>query len=161
MTFYSDADFYPDSSMGYLARRVFQLSTTGLEPVFAPEGITLTQWSALVSIHFDRGGTCAALARDLAHDKGATTRLVDGLVEKGWVRRDRSKSDRRVVHLSLTDEGTAVARRARLKVIDRWNEWLTDWSADDAGELVRLLAKLRDTLDRNMGHLGSDGSACG
>ncbi len=146
MPFYSDSDFYPDSSLGYLSRRVFQMSTAGLEPVFEPEGMTLTQWSALVSIHFNPGGTCADLARDIAHDKGATTRLVDALVERQWVDRDRDEADRRVVKLSLTDAGEAVAQRARLKMMARWNAWLADWSIDDASELVRLMQKLHATL---------------
>lgn len=150
MPFYSEADFSPDCSIGYLARRAFQLSSSGLEPVFAPEGITLTQWSALVSIHFDRGNTCADLARDLAHDKGATTRIVDTLVERGWVTRRRHPDDRRVVNLSLTADGEAVARHCRARVIEQWNRWLADWSRDDAGELVRLLQKLRATLQTDV-----------
>ena len=147
MTFYSDSDFVPDCSLGYLARRVFQLSSAGLEPVFEPEGITLTQWSALVSIHFDRGNTCAELARDIALDKGATTRLVDTLVARDWVERARDDGDRRVVNLSLTAEGEKVARRCRHKVIDCWNGWLKDWPREEIAELVRLLQKLRDTLN--------------
>lgn len=146
MTFYSDRYFDPDCSIGYLARRAFQLSAAGLEPVFAPEGITLTQWSALVSIHFDRGNTCAELARDLSHDKGATTRIVDTLVERGWVLRQRHPDDRRVVNLSLTESGEAVARQCRARVIECWNDWLADWPASDSAELVRLLQKLRQTL---------------
>ena len=146
MSFYSDADFLPDRSMGYLARRVFQLSSIGLEPVFAAEGLNLTQWSALVSIHFERGNTPAELARDLAHDKGATTRLVDGLVERGWVVRTRDADDRRLVKLALTDEGGRIAQHCRSKVIACWNSWLKGWDPADADELVRLLQQLRGTI---------------
>lgn len=146
MVFYSASTFYPDSSLGYLARRIFQMSTAGLEPVFEPEGITLTHWLALVSVHLNPDSTCADLARDIAHDKGATTRLVDALVERSWVERNRDDVDRRVVKLSLTDAGECVAQRARLKVMARWNAWLADWSNEDAAELVRLLQKLQATL---------------
>ena len=146
MPFYDPSDFYPDRSIGYLLRRNLQMSSSGLEPVFAPEGITLTQWSALVSIYFDRGNTCAELARDLAHDKGATTRIIDTLVERGWVTRTRHADDRRVINLTLTEDGKAVAQHCRLGVIDRWNDWLADWPNEDAATLVRLLQKLRDTM---------------
>lgn len=147
MSFYSTDNFYPDSSMGYLARRVFQLSTFGLGDVFEPEGVSLTQWSALVAIHIGRGRTCAELADDIAHDRGATTRLIDTLVERQWVRRTRDDADRRVINLSLTDAGIALMHRCRAGVVDRWNTWLTDWNDDDAADLLRLLRKLRDTLD--------------
>ena len=150
MAIYSDSYFEPDCSIGYLARRIYQLSSEGLEPVFAPEGLTLTQWSALVSIYFGRGNTSADLARDLAHDKGATTRLVDTLVERGWVTRDRDAADRRVINLALTPTGAAVARQCRAKVIDCWNGWLGDWQPAAAAELVRLLQDLRATLERHV-----------
>ena len=65
MGFYSDADFVPDVSVGYLCKRVHQLAQAGLEPVFAREGLTNVQWHALISIRFGRGTTGAALARDL------------------------------------------------------------------------------------------------
>jgi|CoawatStandDraft_6_1074263.scaffolds.fasta_scaffold04702_4 DNA-binding MarR family transcriptional regulator len=146
MAFYSESDFQPGTSIGYLARRVFQLTATALEPVFVPDDITMTQWSALVSIHFNSGGTCAELARDLSHDKGATTRLVDALVDMGLVERGRDAADRRIVTLSLTAKGTAIAQRARSRVIDCWNDWLDDWDHDEARELIRLLDKLRGTL---------------
>lgn len=151
MAFYSDQDFAPDCSIGYLARRVYQLSSQGLEPIFAPEGLTLTQWSALVSIHFDRGNTPAELARDLAYDKGATTRLVDTLVEKGWVVRERDAGDRRQVRLALSIEGERVAQRCRTKVIECWNAWLGGWDRHDSAELVRLLQQLRGTLGEATG----------
>jgi DNA-binding MarR family transcriptional regulator len=146
MAFYDESDFYPDRSIGYLLRRNLQLTSVGLEPVFGPESVTLTQWSALVSIYFDRGNTCAELARDLAHDKGATTRIIDTLVERGWVTRTRHADDRRVINLTLTDDGKAVAHHCRLGVIDRWNGWLADWPDEEAATLLRLLQKLHETM---------------
>ncbi|HEX8420062.1 MAG TPA: MarR family transcriptional regulator [Sphingomonas sp.] len=150
MPFYDESDFYPDRSIGYLLRRNLQLTSVGLEPVFAPEGITLTQWSALVSIYFDRGTSCAELARDLAHDKGATTRIIDTLVERGWVTRKRHADDRRVINLTLTEAGKAVAHHCRMGVIERWNGWLADWADEDSATLLRLLQKLHETLQVRM-----------
>ena len=54
MGFYAESDFAPDVSIGYLVRRVHQLGGNALEPVFAAEGLTGTQSSALVSIWFER-----------------------------------------------------------------------------------------------------------
>lgn len=150
MPFYDESDFYPDRSIGYLLRRNLQLTSVGLEPVFAPEGITLTQWSALVSIYFDRGTSCAELARDLAHDKGATTRIIDTLVERGWVTRKRHADDRRVINLTLTEAGKAVAHHCRMGVIEQWNDWLADWADEDSATLLRLLQKLHETLQVKM-----------
>lgn len=146
MGFYGESDFIPDQSIGYLVRRAQQLGTVGLEPVFAGEGLTSTQWSALVSIWFGRGATAAELARDLGHDKGAMTRLVDQLAERGWVTRERTPEDRRCINLALTEEGEAVALRCKRRIVQCWNTWLADWPEDEVWTLIGLLEKLRATL---------------
>ena len=147
MAIYSKADFGPDCSLGYLARRIHQIGQASLEPVFVDEGLTITQWSALVSIWTGRANTSADLARDLAHDKGATTRLVDTLEQRGWVTRARATDDRRVVNLEPTPDGEAVALRCRDRVIDFWNATLKDWDRAEVDTLIALMQKLRGTLD--------------
>ncbi len=146
MPFYSDANFHPENSIGYLIRRSEQLGTSAMEPIFAGHDITKTQWSALVALHFDRASTCAEIARDLGHDKGATTRLVDMLEERGWVTRARGEEDRRMVRVALTPAGEEIAAKVRDQVIALWNDWLKDWKDSDIVELTRLLAQLRTTL---------------
>ena len=147
MGYYSDANFMPDNSMGYLSKRVYQLARFGLEDAFAREGLTHVQWYALISIYFGRGATPVALARDLAYDKGATTRLIDGLETRGLVTRHREGEDRRVVTLKLTPAGVAMAHRCRARVIEAWNGWLSDWSDADIADAVAVLGRLRATLE--------------
>ena len=148
MAFYSDSNFHPENSIGYLIRRSEQLGTSALEPVFVAHDITKTQCSALVALHFDRASTCAEIARDLGHDKGATTRLVDTLEERGWVTRAREDEDRRLVRVALTPAGDAIAATVRDAVIAVWNDWLKEWKESDIVELTRLLAQLRATLQQ-------------
>ena len=148
MGFYSTTDFMPDCSVGYLAKRVHQLTLAGLEPMFVREGLTFIQWHALVSIYFGRGGTSAALARDLSYDKGATTRLIDQLEARGWVTRSREHDDRRLVALKLTAEGERVAHHVRALVIEHWNTWLGDWPADEIEATIATLQRLRDQLEK-------------
>ena len=149
MSIYDETNFYPDESIGYLIRMCQQLGSSGLDQLFADEGLSHVQWSALILIHFRRDQTCAALARDLAHDKGAMTRMIDALEARGWVRRDRHADDRRLNLLALTPEGEAVAHRCRAKLIDCWNSWLVDWTPEEAASLVAHLQKLRRTLEAN------------
>lgn len=149
MPFYTDSNFHPDNAIGYLVRRIEQIGTAALDPVYAAHDITKTQWSALVALHFNRATTCAEIARDLGHDKGATTRLVDTLEERGWITRARGDQDRRIVHLALTPSGEAIAAEVRDEVIAIWNDWLADWPEAEVTTLIRLLAQLRDTLQHS------------
>ncbi len=147
MTFYTKAAFGPDCSLGYLARRIHQIGAGLIEPIFADEGMSGTQWSALMSISTGRAATCADLARDLSHDKGATTRLVDTLEQRGWVNRSRAVEDRRVIKLELTPEGEVVGVRCRDRVIAYWNMLLADWDRTEIEALITSMQKLRMTLD--------------
>lgn len=147
MAFYQPESFSPDISVGYLLRVTNQMAAGALEHVFVEEGMSGVQWQVLLALSFDKAETCADLARHLNHDKGAMTRLIDQMEEKGWVTRTRDTDDRRVVRLALTDSGRAAARRSRDRVLDCWNTWLDDWSHDEINGLIAGLTKLRATLD--------------
>lgn len=147
MRFYSAETFGPEVSVGYLVRRVHQLGQDRLAPLFAAEGLTGTQWSALVAVWHGRT-TCADVARELAYDKGATTRLMDTLEAKGWLERDRDRDDRRQINLRLTAEGERVALLCRDHVIDCWNGLLDDWQPEEVTRLIAMLGRLRDTLEQ-------------
>ncbi len=152
MGFYSGTNFYPESSVGYLLRVCQQHSVAALDAAIAAEGISAVQWSALISIHFGtdpggRGTTCASLARDMAHDKGAMTRMIDTLEEKGLVQRSRDAGDRRLINLSLTDAGEAMTMRCREHAIALWNGLFAEWDDRDVAALIAQLGRLRHTLE--------------
>ncbi|MGE7205076.1 MarR family winged helix-turn-helix transcriptional regulator [Sphingomonas sp. NPDC019816] len=137
----------PERSVGYLTKRVFQLARIGMEPVFENEEVTHVQWTALMALLYDLAGTAAELARHLCHDTGATTRIVDTLEERGLIARSRSTEDRRVVLLSLTDEGRTVAHRCKEKVVAQWDVWLSDWAPKDVDQFLDYLLRLRNQLE--------------
>jgi len=55
--------------------------------------------------------TAADLCRLNRYDTGAMTRILDRLEEKGMVRRERGREDRRVVFLRLAPQGRALLPR--------------------------------------------------
>jgi DNA-binding MarR family transcriptional regulator len=76
-------------------------------------------------------------------DKGSNaTRLVEKLRQKGCVKREVCESNRRQVDISITDKGLSL-----MKAIDaeepKWIETLKNITKSEAGELNRLLDKLR------------------
>jgi DNA-binding MarR family transcriptional regulator len=90
--------------------------------------------------------TCADLSRELSHDKGSMTRLMDQLERRGFVHRRRDLEDRRMVFLDLTPEGLAAVNRLIPKLVDYYNELLVDFSAEDVQRLTDLLRRLREAL---------------
>ena len=51
------------------------------------------------------------LARRLGLEKSTVSRLVAGLVDRGWVSRQRNPDNRRLYRLQLTHDGQAAARQ--------------------------------------------------
>src|SRR5580692_9427699 len=66
-------------------------------------------------------------------------RLIDSLEEIGYVKRDLSSSDRRVVRLVLTKSGEAKHAERIPIMVASWNEILADFKKQEAEQLIRLL----------------------
>lgn len=148
MTYYADESFCPERSIGYLVRRVHQLGNALLEPIFAEEGLTHSQWSTMIAIYLGSANTCAALARDVGHDKGAMTRIIDQLEARGFLRRERDTDDRRIVNIIPTEAGIEAGLRIKAKVIDVWNEWLGVFDAGEIDVMINHLNRLKSRLDQ-------------
>ena len=71
------------------------------------EGASFPQVLAL-SIIPDDGIEMSALSKKVGIDNSTATRLVMGLEKKGWVKRNQSHHDKRVIQVSLTDEGDGI-----------------------------------------------------
>lgn len=150
MSFYDSVPFTPESSVGYLLRRFQQAQAAALEHIFAAEGITMVQWSALVFIYLRGTTTGIEVARDLSYDKGAVTRLLDTLEAKALLTRTRNTDDRRCVDLELTDAGRDVAMRCKEQVTARWNAWLADWPDTEVCQLLDSLVRLRTRIEADL-----------
>lgn len=71
-------------------------------------GITRREWRVLSCLAAAEGVQSSELAERAMLDRARTSRAITGLSEKGLVRREPKPSDRREVHLFLTDEGRRV-----------------------------------------------------
>jgi DNA-binding MarR family transcriptional regulator len=81
---------------------------------------------------------------------------VTALEARGWVRRVRSETDRRVVWIEITEEGLAVLARIEEQVAVRIAHYLKELTPEQSQILVDGLTVLRDTFARG---LDGDGSS--
>jgi DNA-binding MarR family transcriptional regulator len=144
---YSAADYKPKSSIGYLVRRASTIIISRVEAVFSIHEITFVQWLVLVYLRDGMASTAAELCRELCYDSGALTRLIDQLCERGFIERERSTQDRRIVALKLTDAGRASVAALMPLVVDCLNVALTDFTRDEVQTLARLLEKLIEGVE--------------
>jgi DNA-binding MarR family transcriptional regulator len=87
------------------------------------------------------------LADMLGVTRGGLTRIVDRLVERGWVDRDRPASNRREVYAVLTPDGQNAIEHARTVYLSALQETLgTHLDTVELAELARVTDKLFGAL---------------
>src|SRR6187431_32913 len=76
--------------------------------VSAPQGLPTGSLTVLALIAANPGSSQSAIARRAVLNKSALVGIVDQLEAKGLAARDRSTSDRRRNHVTVTPEGEAA-----------------------------------------------------
>src|SRR5215472_18808791 len=97
--------------VGQLMGRARASLLTSLDAEIERFGLNSTQFAVLKHLGEGAAQTAADLCRLNRYDTGAMTRILDHLEEKGLVRRERGREDRRVVFLRLAPAGKALLPR--------------------------------------------------
>ena len=115
----------------------------------AEAGIDLTpvQFAALTTVDDNPGVDQATLAGLIAYDKVTIGGVVDRLVQKGLLRREVSKRDRRARVLTLSDEGQRLLARALPEARLVQDDTLAGLSDDERQSFVGLLRKATDAAN--------------
>ena len=119
------------------------------------DGLSLPQYRVLALV--DEGGERAShLAERLAVAKPTVTAAVDGLVERGYLKRTADCDDRRATRITLTSAGRRALYDAEAAMGTRLQEVLGH--ADDPAEISDALAQLAVALERTRAErLAGDG----
>jgi len=140
---YDPYNFNPKNSLGYLLKTNHLLIHECADRVLANHELSFIQWIALTKMKEGLAETASDLCRSMSHDNGAITRMLDQLESRGFVERERSQQDRRVVKLKITDSGRIKLAELTPPLIMNLNKALEPLSATEFEELNRLLMKLK------------------
>jgi DNA-binding MarR family transcriptional regulator len=141
-SYYRSGNYAMKNSVGYLMRMAVNRVLPQMEALFQDEELTFSQWTTLVALHDGRISTAGDLAHNICHDAGSLTRLVDQMEKRGFVARQRSQSDRRVVTLTLTPSGRAMVEALAPRVMNFWNKLLAGFTHAEIDTLIALLTRL-------------------
>lgn len=99
----------------------------------------LMRWSVLA-----KSGplTVTRIAQDANFTLAAATQLVNLNEKQGFVKKTRQKEDARVIEITLTPAGQAIAQRVDLHMRDEMDRLATYLGEDDAGHLARILERI-------------------
>lgn len=97
-----------DAHLGFWLRYVSNNVSGRFKRLLEEQGATVTEWVALRTL-FDRPETTTAeLIAALGITKGAASKVISRLEEKGWARRALSEASAREQVLGLTKAGRAI-----------------------------------------------------
>src|SRR5208282_306758 len=113
-----------------------------LSPRLEKDGLTTGQFGVLEAL-LHLGPMCQhALGQKLLRSGGNVTLVVDNLEKRGWVRRERLESDRRMVMIHLTPAGRDLIARVFPKHAKAVKKEMSRLSAAEQETLRRLARKL-------------------
>jgi DNA-binding MarR family transcriptional regulator len=88
------------------------------------------------------GVSQAELARATDTDKALAGRVIEGLIERGWLRRDRSSEDARAYIVSLSASGRKVATQLNhigSDIVNKISQTLDDKDVEDFKRIANKL----------------------
>jgi len=130
--------------VGYLMGRARASLLSALDQELAAFGLTGMQFGVLKHLAAGAARTAADLCRFMQYDAGSMTRMLDRLEEKGLVRRERGRADRRVVFLSVTAAGRAQLPRLSAVAVRVLDAHLAGFSAAEIETLKGYLGRMID-----------------
>ena len=145
----------PSRQLEFLIVEVARLQLRVYNGRFRATGLNQSQVAALLHLQRSEGLSQTDLSARLGMRKAALGTLIDGLEGKGLVERSRSREDRRLQLVSITDAGERVVEE-----VDHMGEALGTGlrqgiSREERAQLVSILQRIRRNL-REMEKRGAE-----
>ena len=143
----------PLYSVGQHAKALVNAVVRGVDSEAAAYDLTPTEFAAVRLFLTDLEWTATELTQMLSVDASSMSRAVNNLVDRGVLLRRRTRKDRRLVFLKLTEEGVALG----LEIHERahsYEERLTQGISPE--DMETCLATIRRIVANHAALEGSD-----
>lgn len=121
---------------------------TGL---FRQFDLTEAQFNVLFSLKYkERKWTQSDLGRRLVVTRASVTSVLDKLEEKGLVRREAVRDNRRIYHVELTEKGLELLERVEPAYRQDIHKVLESFSAEECRSLIRSLERVREQVSEQL-----------
>jgi MarR family transcriptional regulator, organic hydroperoxide resistance regulator len=94
--------------------------------------------------------TMSDLIEYLHSPMSTATGIADRLVKKGYILRDRSESDRRIVILKITEEGSRLIKDFKDIIAEYLNMVLDDLTDEEKKFLIHIILKIVKNLQAKL-----------
>ncbi|WHY88299.1 MarR family transcriptional regulator [Neobacillus novalis] len=112
------------------------------------DDLTNDQHYILRYISQSRECTSSELADAFEVNKSAITAIINRMADKGLIKRTRDENDRRVVYLTLTDEGNILYQNCQEKIQFLVESIITQFEESEIKNFINTYEKLAQILDK-------------
>ncbi|MGH8242591.1 MAG: MarR family winged helix-turn-helix transcriptional regulator, partial [Steroidobacteraceae bacterium] len=117
---------------------------------FAPSDHVPRQYSVLYLICINPGLSVKALATAIGVDQSTLVPTLNVCEERGWIRRERGKPDRRLVALQITAKGRGTLDRMQDNLRAHETSVTSELNEGERRQLLALLRKVRSGTLSNL-----------
>lgn len=107
-----------------------------------------SQVSALETVEYYGSLKVSQLAEYLSLSSSAVTLLCDKLIQNGYLQRERSLDDRRVVCLIITESGKEMLQQLMDKEKEVVSRWLSGLSLDEMKQFSVTLNRITENVKK-------------
>lgn len=115
---------------------------------FEDKAITLLQIQALTYIHAHPKTPVGSLADELSMSLSAVAQLTNRLADAGYIQREDSPTDRRIICLSITQEGARQMEVFKKQLEKNHFKVLSAIPENDLKELVRIFTNILEAQNQ-------------
>ncbi len=133
------------SHIGFWMRLVSNNVSHAFARKLENSGVTVAEWVILREMYRGDDTTSPSHVAELTGlTRGAVSKLISRLLEKGLVTRKESADDRRYQDIELTAKGTALVPKLASLADKNDEEFFSSLTKSERGQLTGLLKKLAD-----------------
>lgn len=110
--------------------------------------LSMAQMNLLMAVRGHEDLTLTSLADLLTVSPPSASVMVDRLVERGMLHRDRSTRDRRKVVIGLTSDATLLLEKMEEKMLTAFIGLVEELGADTAQKWAEVLQRVEEVLEK-------------
>jgi DNA-binding MarR family transcriptional regulator len=139
---------HADKNVGTYLDRTIKVVKQHYLKVFKEQGLNISteQWVIIDQLYHENGLSQTDIANGSYKNAPTVSRIIDLLVDKGYVERQRFKNDRRRYKIYLTQSGRDLHEQLLPHVLELREQTWQDLSDDDWENLKRILGKILDNF---------------
>lgn len=135
--------------LGYVIKRVQQTLRSRMDAELDAAGITTPQYAALSILEEDQGLSNAELARRCFLTPQTMHKIIQGLEEKGFVKRKSDPTHGRKINTLLSSNGKKILKKAHVMVERIEREMTKNLTQREIQQTAQNLEKCIDPLEAN------------